>query len=147
MATKIKAWWSGLSWWSARTERDPDDVVRPREVAVACRCGNFGKEPGDRGGIAAGRRQGEQRLSQPALGVVTVGTRRFDVDLLVRGLIVEERRIQDGQPGHAELQHQGQATEPPGDAPHAAHVAFAALGARRAGPSTGIRNQKVLPLP
>jgi hypothetical protein len=26
-------------------------------------------------------------------------------------------------------------------------VAFAALGARRAGPSTGIRNQKVLPLP
>jgi hypothetical protein len=60
---------------------------------------------------------------------------------------VEERRVDQWQPGHAELEHQREATEPVGDAHRAAHVAFAVLGARRAGPSTGIRNQKVLPLP
>lgn len=114
---------------------------------VAERRGNRREEERDRAVGPAGRRHREQRLAERALGVVTVRTRGLDVNLLAGGLGVKERRIHRRHPRQPELEDQRESAEPLPNAHRGAHAALPAMVARLTGPSTGIRNQKVLPMP
>ncbi len=89
----------------------------------------------------------EQGLAEDAVRVVTVGTGRLDVDLVVRRLAVEDRSVDHRQTGQPKLERERESPEEDRDTPHGAPHPYADPAARFGGPSTGIRNQKVLPLP
>ena len=89
---------------------------------------------------------GLQRLAKDAIAGVTTDAGRLDVHRRFRAIPVEERGVDERQPGHPDLQENGEPAEPVPETTRGVHQKPAAA-ARLGGPSTGIRNQKVLPFP